>query len=399
MLELEFSIMARGLDPAQRLRQVLAPFEARHRVRVNLTVLDWDTGWAELVKTALYGHGPDLAEIGSTWVGNLVGMNALRPFSPAEITALGGESAFLRSAWQSGHVGKSPQLWAIPWTADTRVIYYRRDWLERAGIDEDTAFGSAAQLEETLAKLLMSGVVQPWAVPTMPTLNTLHNAISWVWGAGGDCISADGRQVLFHKPEALTGWKNYFNLHRYLAPQNRRLQPGDSNLKFRRGEAGAILSGPWTMQALLMEETQPEVRANFGAALPPGDSFVGGSHLIIWKHSHQARLAGELIQYLTSQAAQTSYIQLSPDLLPVRYDALDSSPLTQHPAYRLLSSGVRFGRSFPSIARWGLVEDKLAHALNDIWAEVLANPAVDLEAFIAQKLEPLAKRLEHTLQQ
>jgi multiple sugar transport system substrate-binding protein len=279
------------------------------------------------------------------------------------------------------------------------VIYYRRDWLARAGVDEENAFGSAAQVDETLAKLLASGVAQPWAVPTLPTLNTLHNAISWVWGAGGDCVSADGRLVLFHKPEAIAGWRAYFDLHRYLAPQNRRLRAGDSNVLFRRGEVGAILSGPWTLHSLLMGETQPDVKANFGVALPPGDSFVGGSHLIVWKHSHQARLALELIQHLTSHTSQTASMQLAPDLLPGRYDALDASPLAQHPGYHLLSAGVRFGRSFPAVPRWGLVEDKLAAALNEVWADVLAQPAVDLDALLHRKLDPPAKRLEYTLQQ
>src|SRR5262245_30622213 len=100
MLELELSVMSRGPETASRLQKVLAPFQTRHRAHIHLKVLTWEAGWAELVKTALYGHGPDISEIVSTWVGNLVGMNALRPFAPAETASLGGESAFLRSAWQ-----------------------------------------------------------------------------------------------------------------------------------------------------------------------------------------------------------------------------------------------------------------------------------------------------------
>lgn len=400
MLELELSIMSRGPQTAQRVQQLLAPFAARHRVQIHLNVLNWDTGWAELVKTALYGHGPDISEIGSTWVGNLMGMNALRPFASAEVAALGGEAAFLRSAWQSGQVGGGSQLWAVPWLADTRVIYYRRDWLARAGLDEKDAFSTATQLEQTLAKLVLTGVAHPWAVPTLPTLNTLHNVVSWVWGAGGDFVSNTGRQVLFHQPAAVAGLCAYYDLHRYLAGPTGRIGPDESNLLFRQGIAGVILSGPWTMNRLLnASESDAEVRANFGVALPPGDSFVGGSHLIIWKHTHQARLALELIQYLTSQATQSTYIQMDPELLPVRYDALEASPLAQHPGYHLLSTGARFGRSFPSLPRWGLVEDKLASVLNDIWADLHANAALDLDAHLRRKLDPLAKRLEYTLQQ
>lgn len=400
MPELELSIMSRGPHTAQRVQQLLAPFAARHRVQIHVNVLNWDSGWAELVKTALYGHGPDISEIGSTWVGNLAGMNALRPFTAPEVAAVGGEAAFLRSAWQSGQVGGASQLWALPWLADTRVIYYRRDWLAQAGVDEKDAFNTAAQLEQTLAKLSQSGVAHPWAVPTLPTLTTLHNVVSWVWGAGGDFISANGRQVLFHQPAALAGLRAYYDLHRYLAGPTQRIGPDESDLLFKQGVAGVILSGPWTMNRLLTAtEAHADVRANFGVASPPGDAFVGGSHLVIWKHTHQTRLALELVQHLTSQATQSTYIQMDPELMPVRHDSLDASPLAQHPGYHLLSASARSGRSFPTLARWGLVEDKLAAALNDTWADTLANPALDLEAYLQRKLEPLAKRLEYTLNQ
>jgi multiple sugar transport system substrate-binding protein len=139
MEELELSIMARGRDPAGDLQPFLDQFAALYRCRVRVKVLPWETAWADLVKVALYSSGPDVSEVGMNWVGNLVAMDSLRPFHMAELDAVGGASAFLESAWKSGWMMGDKRLWAVPWLADTRVIYYRRDLLERAGVDETTA--------------------------------------------------------------------------------------------------------------------------------------------------------------------------------------------------------------------------------------------------------------------
>ena len=103
--ELEFSIMAES--PAN-IQPLLDQFEAEHRIRVRLRLLTWDIAWSDLVKVALYRDGPDVSEIGSTWLGDLVAMNALRPFAEQELAALGKPSDFLPSAWNGGRVANRP---------------------------------------------------------------------------------------------------------------------------------------------------------------------------------------------------------------------------------------------------------------------------------------------------
>jgi hypothetical protein len=72
-----------------------------------------------LVKVALYGEGPDVSEIGTTWCASLVAMNALRPFTPGEIASLGRPSAFLPSSWQTGILPGDDQICAVPWLMPT----------------------------------------------------------------------------------------------------------------------------------------------------------------------------------------------------------------------------------------------------------------------------------------
>ena len=61
MIELELSIQEEMPGMAKALQHHLEPFEARHEVKIKLTTFNWENAWQELVKIALYRHGPDVS--------------------------------------------------------------------------------------------------------------------------------------------------------------------------------------------------------------------------------------------------------------------------------------------------------------------------------------------------
>ncbi len=389
--EIEFSVM-RSSSPG--IRPLLEQFEAERGIHVRLRLLDWDSAWSDLIKVALYSDGPDVSEIGTTWLGDLVAMNALYEIGERDIEALGRGAAFLPQAWQSTRLAGEPPVWAIPWVAGARLLFFRQNLLERAGLDPRTAFQNAEQLDATLAALQACGVAVPWTVPTGATHTTLHNVASWVWGHGGDFVTADGKRTLFSEAEARAGLKSYFALARYLAPAVRNLNGLEPDRQFIENTNTALtMSGAW-----LYGQARPELREQIGVALPPGPSFVGGSHLVIWKHSTRYAEALELVQFLTQTSVQVTHSQ-NVGLLPSRLDALAAPPFSTDPLWQLATRGLKSGRSFPVTRSWGLMEDRLTTALAKLWSEVLADPELDLERAIARRLEPLAKRLDLVLGQ
>jgi multiple sugar transport system substrate-binding protein len=397
MIELGLSLLAHGPDVVSVLRPGLDRFGAKHGVHIEANMFEWETAWSELVKVALYGYGPDVSEMGSTWVGNFVAMNAFQPFSARELEAHGGVSAFLPSVWQRGLEAGRGEIWALPWLAYTRILYYRRDLLEKAGIDERSAFQTHEQLEQTLRRLTENGVAFPWGIPTRHSRDTLHNIASWIWSAGGEFASADGKHVLFNEAKARAGIRAYFDLHRYLVPSARHKDEADS--LFRQGQAAVVMSGPWMwpMDAR-RPDVVPQVAANIGVAVPLGIAFVGFSYLVVWKHSRHQYLAATLVRELTSPQTLAAYAQRTGPL-SVRLDALDSSPLADDPNYQVMVQALKTGRTFPQISLWGMIEDKLDIALENIWKEVLAEPQPDINAIMSKHLDPLAWRLEMTLSQ
>jgi len=187
MIELELSLMEYpGSNSEECIRPLLDQFERQHDCRIRVRLISWGTGREELVKVALDGRGPDVSEIGTTWCSSFISMQSLRPFTAGEIASYGGNSAFFPSSWQSCKLIEDPRIYAVPWLAAIRVIYYRRDLLERAGVDEKTAFLSHGQLTDALQKLRNSGISTPLALETRNvTPPVLHSLASWVWARAG----------------------------------------------------------------------------------------------------------------------------------------------------------------------------------------------------------------------
>ncbi len=389
--EIEFSIQAPSADFIQPL---LNEFEARYQIHVKLRLLTWDAAWSELVKVALYNDGPDISEVGSTWLGDLMSMSALHAFTAEEIAQLGKASRFLAGAWQGCQLPDRSEVWAIPWLVGARLVFFRRDLLLRTGRDEDTAFANAENFEHTLHLLQEHHVPTPWIVPTVHTHATLLNAASWVWAAGGDFISPDGKQVQFAQHQSIVGLRNYFALGRYIPPVLRQIGALQLDAQFlQRDDTAVTIGGPWLFNFLT-----DATRDNVSLALPPGAPMLGGSHLVIWKHSRKQDAALKLIRFLTQTDVQVAYAQRI-GLLPAVVEAFNEEPFTSDRLWRYAVQAVKAGRAVPVTRSWGLMEDRLATEFAAIWQAFFDQPTLDLVALLKRRLEPLAKRLEQVLAQ
>jgi multiple sugar transport system substrate-binding protein len=402
MEELELSLMnSDGYEPEKAIRPWLNQFEAEHNCRVRVRMIPWETGRAELVEIALHHKGPDVSEIGTSWCSSFSSMEALRLFTPNELPSMGGSSAFFPLAWRSAQLFGEERMMGIPWLASVRVLYYRRDLLEKAGVDEKTAFQSCSNLIETLDRLKTSGIPVPLVLPTRNTIfPLLHSLASWVWGAGGDFVSEDGTHTLFDRPETRAGIRDFLALHQFLAPPARDLNLVESEMLFWRGEAAVSLSLQNPILATITRIANRNVVANLGvAAIPTGIPFIGGSNLVVWRHVAPSRenLAIRLVRFLTSRQVQSSY-NTKINYFPTRLDVMQSPPFNTDTFNQLLMDGLNAGRSFPAIKRWLIVEDSLIQLLSQLWEDVSSDPNRDVDAIIADRVGPLANRLDKILQ-
>ena len=166
---------------------------------------------------------------------------------------------------------------------------------------------------------------------------------------------------------------------------------------FAERKAAVAMSGPnWLWAVEYQRQAKPEGLECLGVALPPGPPYVGGNHLVAWKHTPYEHGAIEFIRLLTSRKVQT---EQSYDLrqFPARLDTFADPPYATDPRLQVMVRALLSGRSFPVIRRWGLIEEKLNQAFIQIWDDIAAHPDQDLSVSLIRWLEPLAQRLNYLL--
>ena len=367
--------------------EILTSLLERSELNCHVQNMAWGDAWGKLARIALYRSGPDVSEVGTTWLDALVSAGAVRPFTAHEVETLGGVDAFLPAFWQA--VSPPPwqrQVWAIPW----------RDMLEQAGVDEEGAFQTTERVEETMSSLRDSGIPIPWGIWGLELFMGLQNAASWIWAKGGDFVSADGHQVLLDRPETCEGLQAYLRLSRYMPPEVKRVEGLNAFDLFARRRVAVVMGASGWLPAFYGQSTNSDVGARLGVAKPPGPAFVGGGALVIWQHARHMDRAMSLLRLLVDRPVQVDCF-LDQGALPVRLDVLSEPAFTTSSHRRVLVETLKSGRTFPVIPNWVEIEEKLSSAFAWLWDELIEDPDQDLEGLVVPYLEATARRVAVTL--
>jgi len=400
-VELNFLTIADTLEDLQPLRRLLASFEREKEIQLSLRRVGWERAWQVLLLDALEGKGPHVSQIGSTWTPTMAMLDALRVFSADEVSAIGGSPCFLPSAWESVKLEDHPEVWAIPWSIYTFVLYYRRDMLEKAGIDADTAFATTTAMRDSFAKLSGNGIA-PWAFPSLyPYADLVHIAASWVRANGGDFMNASGRVPLFASPPASSGLMDFFELFPFIPLALRGLNVETCTNAFARGNVAVLIGGVEVGNELMESPyASQEMRENVAVTALPGVPWIGGDHLVVWKNvladAEHERAALDLVQYLSRRETQSQLFNLE-EILPARMDAYDELTFRLETTKPTLEKILKTGRPHPALRLWRRIEAFLDEMLLDIGKQVLRQPTVSPSNIALQMLEDYEQRLSAVL--
>jgi multiple sugar transport system substrate-binding protein len=379
-------------DPSSDLLKLLDEFQQIRDVQIKVEQMEWEDAWAKLLSYALTGKSPDVSHVGSTWVSSLVGMNAVRSFSSREVDAMGGVKAFVPTAWQSATIDDT--VCSIPWSSFTFLVFYRRDHLKEAGIAEEHAFDTADDFHNTIKKLKDNKVVSPLILPSGKSfLDRVHYAASWMWGAGGNYFSQDGRQVLLNRPETRAGLQSFFELYRLMSPDDYQLDYDQTLERFVQGSASVVIADcgfPATIQG-----ENPGLTEKVGVHPLPGVPFVSGDNLIIWQETRHTpdreRIALDLVSFLVSETAQKRFCQTM-EQMPVRHDSLSAVPSPIENLVSILTETFEHGRPYKPIRLWGRYEQQLGSTFDNITNDVITKKDLPIESILEVHLSQLQQR-------
>jgi multiple sugar transport system substrate-binding protein len=324
-------------------------------VTVNVTPVDWGQAVAKL-QTAIAGHQtPDVSQMGTDMMGQFASTGALEAV-PANFQA----STFFDSAWNTNIVDGT--VYGVPWYVETRVLYYRKDVAEKAGITSPPATWDDLKKD---AQLLQQKGGAKWGI-SLGTKNW-QEYLPFVWSNGGQVMDDQGAFQL-NSPqavEALTFYDSFFKegLSPKAVPEGFDITPA-----FVSGTHPMFFSGPWHL-GLIKDAGGAGFESKWDIAPMPkkqsATSFVGGSNLVVYKDSKNKDAAWKFVQYLTDPKTQVAWYQDVTDLPAVK-SAWDDPALKGDPHVALFGEQLKDTQAQPAISTWAEVSSALNDALEKV---------------------------------
>jgi multiple sugar transport system substrate-binding protein len=287
-------------------------------IRVELQQIPWTAAHEKLL-TAFAGRvTPDIAQLGSSWVPELVALGALEPIDKFAAASQAVQPRDYFAGIWGGNVING-RTWGVPWYADTRILFYRSDLLRQAGFAEVP--DDWAGWLKAMRAIKQRGAPRDYAI-FLP-INEYEPLLAFGLQQPEPLLRDGGRYGNFQSPGFVRASEFYLDMFRQgLAPRATNTQISNIHDEFAKGHFAFVITGPWNIGEF--KRRMPADRQDdwMTAPLPgptgPGLSIAGGSSLGVFARSERKAAAWKLIEYLSRPEVQLRFFELTGDLPPRR---------------------------------------------------------------------------------
>lgn len=361
------------------VQSMMPAFErANPGVRVEVQQLPWSGAHAKML-TAFAGGGlPDLCQMGNTWLPEFTALGAVE-----RLDARVAGSQVVRAAdnfpgiWRTNVVDGG--LYGIPWYVDSRLLFYRRDLLARAGYAAPPA--SWAQWLEAMTAI--KRLVGPQNYAALLPLNEYEPLLTLALQQDDPLLRDRGGRGNFQSPgfkRALGFYAEIFR--RGLAPAAADTQIGNLYDEFARGYFSFYISGPWNLgefsRRLPADRQDIWMTAPMPGPAGPGAGIAGGSSLVVLKGSSKKAAAWRLIEHLSQVPVQTGFWTLTGDL-PARRDAWAQPALGGDPRAAAFRAQLERAKAAPQAPEWERIATEM-----QLVAEQMVTKGMSVDAAAAE---------------
>jgi len=354
--------------------ELVRDFEREHPgIRVEVQQIPWSAAHEKLLTGYVGGSTPDVTQLGNTWIAEFSALNALEPLdrriaASADIA----DSSYFPGILETNVV--DGVTYGVPWYVDTRVLFYRKDLLARAGYRTMPRTWDEWIAAMHAIKRVMGDDRYAIFLPTnefmQPVIFGLQN--------GSPLLGAHGTRGAFAEPAFRRAFDFYVEMFRDgLAPPIGNAEIANMYQEFARGYFAMVITGPWNLGEF--ERRLPDsLQDAWGTApLPgpdgPGASIAGGSSLVLMRGSKHKEAAWQLIEFLSRPEQQLRFWKLTGDL-PARIEAWRDSALVTDPRVAAFGDQLERAAPAPRVPEW----EQIANLLQDR-AEAVIRGAVPLD--------------------
>ncbi|ENI8289419.1 extracellular solute-binding protein, partial [Listeria monocytogenes] len=122
-------------DEAKSLKELAQKFTKDTGIEVKVQVIPWANAHDKLLTAVASKSGPDVVQMGTTWMPEFVEAGALLDITKdvEKSKNMNSDLFFPGSVKTTQFDGKT---YGVPWYAETRVLFYRTDLLKKVGYNE-----------------------------------------------------------------------------------------------------------------------------------------------------------------------------------------------------------------------------------------------------------------------
>ncbi|MET8784153.1 MULTISPECIES: extracellular solute-binding protein [unclassified Streptomyces] len=355
-------------------KEFVKGFETAHPdIKVRVQIQEWD-GIGEKVTAALASNdAPDVIETGNTQVAQFAQSGGLLDLSD-KVSDLGGSSWLKGLAEPGSYQNKQ---YGIPYYAANRVVIYRKDLFQKAGVDASKIKTRDQWISATqkLDKGSQQGIYLPG--------QNWYTLSGFIWDEGGDLATQSGGdwKGALDTPEALHAMDFYKKLQALgKGPKDSdEAQPPQAEV-MAKGQVAQIISTPGGANVIVQNNAALEGKLGFftipgKTADKPGAVFTGGSDLVIPAVSQHHDAAYTFIKELTGDAWQK---KLAVAMSYVPNKTTLAGAVAADPGASAMAVGAAEGHATPNTPGWAAVEAK--NPIKDYMTAVLTGKAAASEA-------------------
>jgi multiple sugar transport system substrate-binding protein len=342
------------------VRALVPAFEARNPgLRVRVQQVPWSAAHEKLL-TAYVGEAmPDALQLGNTWIPEFVALGALEPLGARIDAEKIPRADFFEGVLDAAVIGG--ETFALPWYADTRLLFYRADLLAAAGVAEAPRTWPAWRAALAALKARSGGghaLLLPLTEWEPPVILALQR--------GAELLREGDRYGNFASPGFRAAFGDYLSFFREgLAPREGAAQLANLHQDFAAGWFAAFVSGPWQLGEL-RRRLPAEFEARWATApMPgaseaePGLSLAGGASLALVARSPRKEAAWRWLAFLAEPEQQVAFHRLSGDL-PARRSAWRDPALREDPKAAAFFVQLQHLRGAPKIPEWERIASRIA---------------------------------------
>lgn len=341
-------------------------------ITINVQALPWAQGHEKLLTAIASKKGPDVIQMGTSWIPEFAEAGALADLTPyiEQYEELNPEN-FYSGAVEAGKSGD--KYVGSPWYVETRVLYYRTDLLKEVGYD--AAPQTWEELSDAAQKLAARGEGK-YGISIDPKEESLGFMFSRQNGA--EWFTADGQPNFSDDKfvEAVEYINSFYQ--NGSAPKDLGL---DIVPAFKEGILPIFISGPWMIK--LIQDQAPEINDKWAIAVLPKKenniSLLGGSNLSIFEYSTNKDAAAKFIAFMSKPETQMKWMEHTSSL-PAATAAWENDTLKNDPFYKVIGEQLNAAQPMPVIAEWTKINQSYLKHFEVIYRSN-ADVKKELEAF------------------